>query len=46
MEHFQSEENQQNCPLTHEDVLNTSSGNDEGELGKNISFDWLLYMLF
>ena len=39
MEHFQIEENQQNRLLTHQDVLNTSSGNGEGAHDKNISFD-------
>ena len=39
MEHFQSKENQQNYPLTNEDVLNTSSDNDERVLGKYYLFD-------
>ena len=39
MEHFKSEENKQSCLLTHEDVLNTSSDNDERVLAKYILFD-------
>ena len=42
MEHFWTEENQQNCPLMHQDVLNTTSGNDESGLGKNILFGQIL----
>ena len=39
MEHFQSKENIQSCLLTHEDILNTNSDNDERVLGKYILFD-------
>ena len=46
MEHFQTEENQQNRPLMHQDLLNTSSGNDEIALGKNISFDHYKLLLY
>ena len=45
MGHFQSKEDQQNCPLKHEDVFNTSSDNDERALGEHISFDPLLHVV-